>query len=225
MLASGDSRRNIEALKLQATSSKSYYEKLFHDHENRLIPYQTDLTNLNLQYSELEVKKQKLLQEISEIDLEMAHISNKTGTIKTYINELQQQHDHQINTLNTSHGNIVEALEKDKQINQLFINLKNLETVMDEVSTIGISTGIGGHDGNGQGGGSHEILLETFVTYSEIETKCIEFLTKRILLMKEKILYSQREVTEYRNLGMSVCPFPHSFPPNSVFRIWPQKLV
>ena len=209
MLASGDSRRNIEALKLQATSSKSYYEKLFHDHESRLIPYQTDLTNLKLQYSDLEKKKTKLLQEISEIDLEMAHISNKTGTIATYINELQEQHDHQINTLNTSHGNIVEALEKDKQIHQLFINLKNLESVMDEVSTsIGIITTGGSTTGyestSGHGGRSHEILLETFVTYSEIETNCIEFLTKRILLMKEKILYSQREVTEYRNLGMSV---------------------
>jgi hypothetical protein len=187
---------------------------------------------LNLQYSENEIKKNKLLQEISEIDLEMTHIANKTETIKIFLNELQEQHDHQIQTLNTSHGNVVEALEKDKQINQLFIDLKNLELVMEEVSTVGILHGMtaaaattGG--GVGVGGGSHEILLETFVSYSEIETKCVEFLTKRILLMKEKILYSQREVAEYQNLGMSVrpplLPLHSPFPAHPINRIWLQR--
>lgn len=203
LLASGDSRRNIDALKLQASSSKSYYEKLFHDHETRLIPYQNDLKKLQLQIHDLEAKKTLLLAELSKIDEEMTNIVSKTATIQNFLTELQTQHEKQINTLNSSHGHVVDALEKDNQLNHLFTNLKSLEHVMDEISTIGLdslsslSTTV--HDTI-----KTDSLVDTFVNYSAVEAKCIEFLTKRIVLMKEKISYSEREVTEYKNLGMTV---------------------
>jgi predicted RNase H-like nuclease (RuvC/YqgF family) len=174
-----------------------------------MLPYQTDLQKLKTNYSELEMKRARILREISELEEEMAHITSKAETIEMFLKGLQEQHENQINTLNTSHGNIVDALEKDKQLTQLFGNLKELERVMDEVSSVGIATSTAttvatGGAGNGNGNET-EVLLETFVSYSEIETKCIEFLAKRVQLMREKIIYSQREVTEYQNLGMSVC--------------------
>jgi hypothetical protein len=148
-----------------------------------------------------------LLQEIVEVDEEMGHVSSKASTIQSYLTELQSQHEKQIHTLNASHGHLVDAIDKDNQIQHLFLNLKKLETVLDEISTIGMGsiTSL-----------SHTLhetiktdgLVETFLQYSSVESKCVEFLTKRVILMKEKVKYSQQEVIEYKNLGMTVSLLP-----------------
>ena len=203
LVASGDSRRNIDALKLQASSSKNYFEKLFQDHENRLVPYRTDLHQLQQTYSEYENKKKLLELEIIEIEKEMLNISTKTSTIEKYLNELQLQHEKQINSLNSSHGHVVEAIEKDSQLNKIITNLQNLESVMDDVAKIGINTlSTLSHSSNQTVNTDH--LIELFVAYSKSESKCVEFLSRRVQLMKEKTNYSQREATEYKNLGMNV---------------------
>jgi hypothetical protein len=203
LLASGDSRRNIDALKLQASSSKTYYEKLFHDHETRLVPYQHDMSKLQSQLHELQTKKSHLLHEITILDEEMTHLTTKASTIQSFLTELQSQHEKQINTLNSSHGHVVEAIEKDNQIQNLFLNLNKLETVLDEVSTIGMGS-ITSLSQTLQETVKTDGLVDTFLQYSSVESKCIEFLTKRVILMKEKVKFSDQEVVEYKNLGMTV---------------------
>lgn len=133
----------------------------------------------------------------------MLNISSKTSTIEKYLNELQTQHEKQINSLNSSHGHIVDAIEKDNQLNNLINNLKNLELVMDDVAKVGIHTLSTLSQSSNQTVNTDH-LVEIFVTYSKSESKCVEFLSKRIQLMKEKTNYSLREAAEYKNLGMNV---------------------
>jgi hypothetical protein len=102
---------------------------------------------------------------------------------------------------------VVQAIEKDKEMQSVLNNVRILENQLDESTHAIWGKSISAPSPTSSGG--KQVMataeLETiFEHYVLAEMKCTEFLCKRHSLMVEKTDHLEREIVEYANLGMKV---------------------
>lgn len=213
LAASGSSRMEIDNLKAQAASISTYYDRLSSENDSILAPYRRDFIKCNETLSNLQQNYQYMQLQLKNIENEMNMVKNQATSIQTDMSKIKLQQDARMNDLTTSHTDVVQAIEKDKEMQSVLENVKILENMFDKntnaiwgISTTSAGAGAGSGAGRGEQKGVDETAdLESFFdNYVLAEMKCTEFLCKRHSLMIEKTAHLEREIVEYTNLGMKV---------------------
>jgi hypothetical protein len=150
--------------------------------------------------TELERQRALIQQQLATVESELALAHSHVASVQRSIQDAQSQHESQLKSTNASHSHVVDAMAKDKEMAALLQSVAETEHVLDDTAH--------SRGGNRSSGSivsySVEEILAVFASYVESEKDCIEVLSRRVLLLKEKTAHLQREVAEYRTLGMNV---------------------
>jgi chromosome segregation ATPase len=206
-----ETKKSIELQKNQASSAKAYYERLYNDNEKQIIPYRQEIhmsnekiSNMMKQYNYL---KQQMLIIENDINLEQLKIT----TLQNNINNIQLNYENSINNLNNSQKYLINILEKEKNIHNIFDLIHVYENNVDTITNDLYSTNINSNNNSSNNNNDKSNILLYLKNYLCIEEKCINYISKRMILVHDKIQHLIREVTEYRNMGMQVYIYENRF--------------
>ena len=205
--SSGDSRAHIDTLKMQSSSSKNYYDKVFADYEARRAPFAAQLDKSNQTWAALQQQHTYLKQQLLAVEGEMAAEQNRSAALMNTLSSLQADHEKQLGALNSSQSHVLQAMEKDKQMRALLESVRGMEQAVDDVVVSSLRpTGARADGGLGSRvpSVSPETLIAGFLAYAASEAACVNVLSKRVCLMRDNRANLQREVMDYKNLGMQV---------------------
>lgn len=196
-------------MKTQSSSSRGFYDRILSDHEAKVAPYRAKLEKSSQTWTALQQQQAYLQQQLKAVEAEMAAEQSRTAALQSALATLQTDHEKQIGALNSSQSHVLDALEKDKQMRGLIDTVRAMESVVDDVVLIGLRSVGTRSDGvlsSRLPSVPSESLIASFLAYAASEAACVDILAKRVCLMKEKSVHLHREVAEYKNLGMQVCP-------------------
>jgi hypothetical protein len=211
--SSGDSRRQIETMKMQSSSSRSFYDRIFSDHEARVAPYKAKLDKCTQTWAALQQQHAHLQQQLKTVEAEMAAEQSRSAALQASLASLQADHEKQLGALNSSQSHVLDAMEKDKQMHCIIDSVKAMESAVDEVVLTGlrsVGTRPDGVISTRLPSVPPETLIAGFLAYASSEAACVDILAKRVCLMKEKGVHLHREVAEYKNLGMQARDTHHA---------------
>ena len=207
--SSGASRMEIDNLKAQASSISTYYDRLTSEHDSILAPYRRDFIKCNETLSNLQQNYQYMQLQLKNIENEMNMVKSQANSIQEDMSKIKLQQELRLTDLTTSHSDVVQAIEKDKEMQSVLDSVHLLESDLNQSThdiwgdTVDVSASAASLGGTNVVEASD--LEKVFENYILAELKCTEFLCKRHSLMIEKTAHLEREIDEYTNLGMKVC--------------------
>jgi hypothetical protein len=148
--------------------------------------------------------------QLKNIENEMNMVKSQASTIQADMSMIKLKQEARMNDLTSSHTDVVQAIEKDKEMQSVLDNVRLLENNLDKGTNAiwGTRTTAQVSSPTSQTGSqlvAPSDLEKVFENYVMAEMKCTEFLCKRHSLMIEKTAHLEREIVEYTNLGMKVC--------------------
>lgn len=204
LASSGASRTEIDNLKAQASSISTYYDRLSSEHDSILAPYRRDFIKCNETLTNLQQNYQYMQLQLKNIENEMNMVKSQANSIQADMSKIKLQQEARMIDLTSSHADVVQAIEKDREMQLVLENVRTLENSWSK-STNEIWGGVTADRTPSVVERPDASELEgVFENYVLAEMKCTEFLCKRNSLMIEKAVLLEREIVEYTNLGMKV---------------------